>query len=364
MNRLTQDYRTIVLEQIPLVDLRAPIEYEKGSFPHTTNLPLMTDEERHLVGTCYKKSGQEAAIALGHQLVSGEIKETRIQSWVSFFKQNPQGLLFCFRGGMRSQITQSWIEEASGLLIPRLEGGYKAFRQFLISSMEPEHLHFQPMILTGSTGSGKTLLLNEMSYSVDLEGLANHRGSSFGGNPTGQPTQIAFENQLAYALIQQQGKGFSHLLFEDESRNIGRSYLPKDFYEFIKKGSYVLLHVPLEKRVENIFQEYVLLLQKRYEEVFGEEGLQKWNENMENSLHRIQKRLGFEHYEEILNRFRQSTKEQMKTGKKNLHTQWIHLLLLRYYDPMYAFQIQKKMENVVFQGEWDEVHAYLRTYEG
>lgn len=360
MNRLIHDYRTIVLEQRPLVDLRAPIEFDKGSFPNAVNLPLMTDEERHRVGTCYKKSGQEAAIALGHQLVSGSTKETRVQSWVDFFKKNSQGYLFCFRGGMRSQIAQAWIEEASGMMIPRLEGGYKSFRQYLIASMEPEHLHFQPLILTGSTGSGKTLLLNEISFSIDLEGLANHRGSSFGGNPTDQPTQISFENQLAYQLIQQQAKGYSRILFEDESRNIGRSYLPKNFYEFIKKGAYVLLHVPKEKRIVNIFQEYVVLLQHRYKEVHGSDGLKKWNENMENSLTRIQKRLGFEYYEQILHCFRHSMEEQTRTGKEEQHAEWIRLLLEYYYDPMYAYQIQNKMESVVFQGNWDEVRDFFQ----
>jgi tRNA 2-selenouridine synthase len=362
MNTTTNDFTTIVLNRSPLVDLRAPVEFENGSFMNAVNLPLMTNEERHLVGTCYKHQGHDAAVQLGHTLVSGTVKEERIHQWINFLHIHPDALLFCFRGGMRSQIAQQWIYETVGIEVPRLEGGYKAFRQYLLNAMEPEALNFQSLILTGSTGSGKTVLLQTMENAVDLEGLANHRGSSFGGNPSMQPPQIAFENNLAYRLIQQQNRGFTHLLFEDESRNIGRSYLPKTLFETIKGGQYVLLHVDLEDRIQHIHEEYIHQLQYEYQVAYGPVlGMEQWKSSMESSLYRIKKRLGDEVHRMILTSLLDGFYQQVEHDDDSYHRAWIRMLLETYYDPMYQYQIEKKMDRIVFQGSYSEVSAYLKT---
>lgn len=102
----TQDYKQLFLNDTPLIDTRAPIEFAKGAVPNATNMPLMTDEERTKVGTCYKHQGQQTAINLGHKLVSGAVKEERVQAWIKFAQQNPQGFIYCFRGGLRSKISQ------------------------------------------------------------------------------------------------------------------------------------------------------------------------------------------------------------------------------------------------------------------
>lgn len=124
------DFRHIFLNDVPMMDVRAPVEFAKGAFPGVLNLPLMNDEERQKVGTCYKQRGQEAAIALGHSLVSGEIKNGRIAAWAAFAKVHPHGVLYCFRGGLRSQITQQWLQSEVGIAYPRVIGGYKAMRTF------------------------------------------------------------------------------------------------------------------------------------------------------------------------------------------------------------------------------------------
>lgn len=123
------DYRDIFLNDRPMMDTRAPVEFVKGAFPGVVNLPLMTDDERQRVGTCYKQQGQQAAIVLGHELVSGAIKAERVEQWAQFARANPDGYLYCFRGGLRSQIVQQWLHEA-GLDYPRVGGGYKAMRTF------------------------------------------------------------------------------------------------------------------------------------------------------------------------------------------------------------------------------------------
>ncbi|MEN8255915.1 MAG: tRNA 2-selenouridine(34) synthase MnmH, partial [Verrucomicrobiota bacterium] len=195
----TKDFKRIVLDDIPLIDVRAPIEFESGAFPTAVNLPLMNNEERHLVGIRYKEKGNAAAVKLGHELVGGEVKQERIAAWAEQIKHRPDTMLYCFRGGQRSKISQQWIAEETGTVIPRLEGGYKAFRNYLLEQLDPANQNPVPVILGGRTGTGKTILLQQLENAVDLEAIANHRGSSFGRFTTPQPCPIDFENSLAWA---------------------------------------------------------------------------------------------------------------------------------------------------------------------
>ncbi|MBU1815801.1 MAG: tRNA 2-selenouridine(34) synthase MnmH, partial [Gammaproteobacteria bacterium] len=131
------DYAHIFLNDVPMMDVRAPVEFVQGAFPGTVNLPLMNDAERQQVGTCYKQQGQQAAIALGHQLVAGQTKQHRIEAWAAFAQAHAQhGVLYCFRGGLRSQIVQQWLHTEAGIAYPRVIGGYKAMRTFLLQTTE------------------------------------------------------------------------------------------------------------------------------------------------------------------------------------------------------------------------------------
>ena len=132
---LLDNYHDILRQQLPLLDLRAPLEFAKGAFCHTQNMPLMSDTERAAVGTCYKQQGQQAAITLGHKLVSGEVKQARVAAWQHFTKANPTGMLYCARGGLRSQIAQQWLAD-SGVKVPRVKGGFKALRRAAITVIE------------------------------------------------------------------------------------------------------------------------------------------------------------------------------------------------------------------------------------
>jgi len=127
----------LFLNDVPLMDVRAPVEFEKGSFPSGVNFPLMNDEERHQVGICYKERGQDAAIELGNELVQGDLKVACLKEWTSFCDSHPnEGYLFCFRGGLRSNFVQRWIEEETGVRYPLVTGGYKAMRTFLIEELD------------------------------------------------------------------------------------------------------------------------------------------------------------------------------------------------------------------------------------
>jgi tRNA 2-selenouridine synthase len=221
----TDDFASLFTQEVALLDVRAPLEFEQGAFPSSTNLPLMNDQERHQVGLRYKQVNQEAAIELGHELVAGDIKATRVAHWKAFAQTHPEGYLYCFRGGLRSRISQAWLAEA-GIEYPRIVGGYKAMRTFLLESLT-RHIDTSNFVLvSGLTGSGKTEVIQALSSTVDLEKLAHHRGSSFGKHATDQPVQINFDNSLAIALLRVHARGQSHIALEDESRMIGRCALP------------------------------------------------------------------------------------------------------------------------------------------
>lgn len=365
----TEDFKKIVLENIPLIDVRAPVEYEKGAFPYSVNLPLMTDDERHEVGIRYKEEGNKAAVALGHELVNEEVRAPRIESWKSFVDAYPNAMLYCFRGGMRSKIAQQWLYDA-GVEITRLKGGYKAFRQYLINELERANEvlghEVSPIILAGPTGSGKTRVLHHIDQKIDLEGLAHHRGSAFGRHATPQPTQIDFENALAYELIQQLNRPeVKHLVFEDEGRNIGSVHLPQALSEVIKTSPKVLLETPLEKRIEYTLQEYVEWGQSEYITLFGEveAGLIEWQHAMEDSFARIQRRLGGERYQRVLKAFNAAVEAQDDLKNFDAHRAWIELLLTEYYDPMYTYQLSQNQADILFKGEPLAVVEYLKSLD-
>ncbi len=354
------DFEKIVTEEIPMIDVRAPIEFQKGAFKNAVNLPLMNDEERHLVGICYKEKGNEEAVKLGHQLVSGEIKKERINAWISHLEKYPNSKIYCFRGGQRSQITQKWISEVTGKEIVRLEGGYKAFRNYLMAELEPVQQKSTPILLGGCTGSGKTILLKKLQNAIDLEGIANHRGSSFGKQVTEQPSQINFENNLAYALIQHRNNEYEYIILEDEGKNIGKCFLPKPLATYFSSGDVVLLKIPLEERVQITMDEYVYESQRLYIESYTkEQGLTQWADYIRGSLYKIKKRLGGDRCKALIDLFEQAYQEQINSGSYALHQNWVETLLRDYYDPMYQYQIQKITNKIIFEGNVAEVLAYL-----
>lgn len=361
----TNDFHKIILDQIPLIDVRAPIEFNNGSFINATNLPIMNDEERHLVGICYKEQGNAAAVTLGHQLVSGDIKEARINAWASHLDKYPDSMMYCFRGGSRSQISQQWIKDATGKEITRLEGGYKAFRHYIINLLEPTEQTSIPVILGGYTGSGKTILLRKLENAIDLEAIAHHRGSSFGQHIAPQPTQINFENNLAYALVKHQAKGYKHMILEDEGRNVGTNFLPLALATYFSTGNLVVLEAPLEERIQITLDEYVVQSQAEYIKTYSLESvaLQEWFNYITSSMHRVKKRLGGDRFKQVLTAFEEAFTAQLATGSYAPHEAWIKLFLDDYYDPMYRYQLEHTTKKIVFRGNRHEVLVYLKTFK-
>lgn len=361
MRENSADYREIFLKDLPLMDARAPVEFTKGAFPNAVNRPLMNDIERQKVGTCYKQKGQQAAIELGHQLVSGTLKAERIAAWAAFARANPNGYLYCFRGGLRSQITQQWLREEAGIDYPRVLGGYKAMRTFLLETTEAALAECDFVIVGGMTGTGKTEVLAQLDNAIDLEAHANHRGSSFGKHATPQPAQIDFENRLAIDLLKQRARGCESFVIEDESRMIGSCSLPLPLHQGMQDFPLVWLEDSLEGRVERILRDYVIDLSAEFIALHGAEtGLPAFAERLQQSLANIVRRLGGERYQRLAQLMDQALAEQARSGSVELHRAWIEGLLGEYYDPMYAYQRQSKAGRIEFAGEQRAVVEYLR----
>ncbi|MGQ7814888.1 tRNA 2-selenouridine(34) synthase MnmH [Metapseudomonas furukawaii] len=357
----TSNYRDIFLNDRPMMDARAPVEFAKGAFPHTVNLPLMTDIERQRVGTCYKQHGQQAAIELGHQLVSGATKAERIEAWAAFARANPQGYLYCFRGGLRSQIVQQWLKSEAGIDYPRVSGGYKALRTFLVETTQQAVEQCDFVLVGGLTGTGKTDVVAKLANSLDLEGHANHRGSSFGKRATPQPAQIDFENRLAIDILKKRAAGHEQFVLEDEGRIVGSCSLPLELYQGMQRFPMVWLEDSFEDRVERILRDYVVNLCAEFIDAHGdEEGFPRFAERLRQSLGNILKRLGGERHQRMAALMDQALAEQRASGAVDLHRGWIEGLLREYYDPMYAYQRENKASRIEFAGEQEAVLEYLR----
>ncbi|XOV88515.1 MAG: tRNA 2-selenouridine(34) synthase MnmH [Pseudomonadota bacterium] len=345
--------KSLFLQDTPLLDVRAPVEFAHGAFPTAVNLPILNDHERELVGTCYKQEGPAAAVQLGHQLVSGDTRRNRVAAWSAFITSHPGACLYCFRGGQRSGIAEAWLRDA-GILIPRIAGGYKAMRNFLLG--EFEHLPGL-VVIAGKTGTGKTEFLANLETlvsgsTVDLEAAAHHRGSAFGKRLAPQPSQIDFENRVAISLLRRKGP---RLFIEDESRTIGRINLPLPLQAAMKAAPVWLLEDSMAHRVARIYREYLVDQRadyiSRYQD--SKEAGKAHAEDFINAIDAIQKRLGGERHRliraELIEAF---SSENLSLAQ---HAGWIEKLLTLYYDPMYDYQLSRKAERIHATGTAGEL---------
>lgn len=358
----TRDFAALFLNDTPLLDVRAPVEFEKGAFPTATNLPLIDDDERHRIGIRYKRAGQQAAIDLGNELVCGAVREARLAAWQRWWRAHPDGYLYCFRGGLRSRTTQAWLREA-GVDAPLVEGGYKALRRFLLERMEA-HLRALPFtVLAGRTGCGKTRVIERLDNALDLEGLAHHRGSAFGRRPAGQPAQIDFENRLAIDLMKLARRAPATVVVEDESKLIGRCYLPQTLQARLKVAPRVMVEESLESRVQVTLEDYVIGPLAEYRRHFGDDqAFERLAGALLDAMDRIRKRLGGDRHRRLRTELEAALDHQRRGGGAGPHRHWIAELLEGYYDPMYDYMMEKHRDgDILFRGTRDQVLDYLNT---
>ena len=342
-----------------LIDLRAPVEVAKGALPHAAVLPLMTDDERAQIGIRFQQAGQGAAIALGETLVAGEIRAARIRQWLAFAKAHPNAVLYCWRGGVRSAIVQQWLADA-GCVLPRIAGGYRALRHIAIATLTETATHPRKvLVLGGSTGSGKTVLLRTFASSIDLEALAQHRGSAFGGRAATQPSQTTFENALACAIQTQWHASHGATLYEDEGHLIGRSVVPTALLQRLKTSPLVIVEVPLQHRALHIRSEYVdqpLALLVAAGDPAPHRALA---EQLATALAKVQRRLGGLRHDLIRADLDAAFALHERSSDGSGHSRWIEALLTHYYDPMYAYQLGKHEGRIVMRGNTEAVRTYL-----
>lgn len=358
------DLAALLISGTPLIDVRAPVEYARGAFPAAINLPLMNDEERHSVGVRYKESGQDSAIALGAELVDGEPRQLRTRAWHDYAQLHPGGALYCFRGGLRSRIAQAWLAE-SGIDWPLVKGGYKALRQCCLDALYTLPSRLPLIVLGGRTGTGKTDFLLKLDRFVDLEGRAQHRGSSFGATVAPQPTPINFENAIAIDLMRLHVVDAQRAVWlEDEAKLIGRICLPDNLREAMLRAPSVVLETSIDERARNCTQDYVIDLLARYQGLHGvDDGFERFAAHHRDSLLRIRKRFGGERYAAALQLLEHALAVHRAHRDVSAYAPFIEMLLTEYYDPMYDYQLANKKRRVLARGDQAELMAFARDYQ-
>jgi tRNA 2-selenouridine synthase len=315
-------------EITPIVDVRSPSEFNSGHIPGAFNIPLFDDKERAAVGTKFKKEGRLPAILEGLKY-SGPAMSSKLEKALKI-AQKGRIMVHCWRGGMRSE-AMAWLFSLGGIETEVLEGGYKSYRHHILESLSVKR---KMIVLGGMTGSSKTHILRYLKTSgqqvVDLEGLANHKGSAFGA--LGQPAQPSTEHfaNILFNDLKQITEDLP-VWIEDESRNIGSIFIPDGFYLNMQDSPSVILRMDLGIRLPRLLKEY---------STFSPESLKA-------SILRISRRLGGESTSSAIN--------AVETGDLAKAIE----IVLYYYDKAYQFGLKKKISKSIIyvNTDTDDIEA-------
>lgn len=297
---------------LPVIDVRSPDEFKKGKIPGAKSIPLFSDEERAKVGTAYTRQSKEIAMNIGLKFVRPKLQNFIDES--TRVAPDKKVIVHCWRGGLRSASFAKHLLDNGFVEVLVIEGGYKAFRNHVLNFFtQPFKLH----ILGGYTGSGKTKILSQIKKNnfqvIDLEGIAHHRGSAFGGISMGaQPTVEQFENNL---FEEMRHLNFDQAIWmEDESHHIGSVYIPITLFKQMEDSWVYFLNIPREDRARYLVDEYG--------------NLDK--EELASSIERIKKRLGFD-----------QAKNALESLEKNDFFQ-VAMITLKYYDKFYLRGLSRR----------------------
>lgn len=309
-------------ENIVYIDLRSPVEFNESRIPGAINIPIFTDEERVIIGTLYRKHGEKSARWKAMEIVSPKIP--MILSKIK--KQIHLGLtpvLYCWRGGMRSK-SVTYFAKLAGLEVKRLDGGYRAYRAFILDESE-RILPKKAVVLHGMTGVGKTVILNQLADMgvpvVDLERAANHKGSKFGAFGMGEAhSQKMFDSLLHEQILRLNQSHY--FVVEAESKRVGKSSVPEYLRETVNNNAaHILVKQSVDARVDRIYDEYVLPL-------MNAEG---YHSQVEKVVLQICKRISDK---DILATIHDALVEKdYKTIVK--------MMMVHYYDPRYDYKTAK-----------------------
>lgn len=336
-----------------LLDVRAPVEVAGGALPGAVALPLLDDEERHLVGLRYAEGGRAAATALGHRLFEPH-RLGRVRAWRAAVDGDARPTaVACWRGGERSRLVVEFIDRPN---VRQVIGGYRALRAHLMGALAPAVERKNLVVLSGLTGAGKTRLLRLLRdgsggdlQAVDLEGLARHRGSAFGHVAEPQPSQQTFENALAAELVLGAAR---RLVVEDESRYVGKRTVPDPLYEAMQVAPLVVLETGLGARATAIYREYVV-------GATAAAGCEAVAEDLQASIRHLKRRLGGALTEKLTLRVAELATTDAEWADEGAHVDWIATLLREHYDPLYRRSLDRLARPVVFAGDEEAVVAWL-----
>jgi len=300
--------------RFPVVDVRAPLEFQQGHIPGAANIPLFDDDERKVVGTAYKQENKEAAMYAGLEFAGKKLVRLAKEGERAAGK-NRTLLVHCWRGGMRSK-SMVWLFETMGITCYLLEGGYKTYRSYVREVLAtPLNL----LVIGGRTGSGKTAILHHLrklgEQAIDLEGLAHHKGSAFGAlGELDQPSTEQFENELCKEISPLDTEKVTWI--EDESRNVGKCVIPIELYSRMRETEIVFLDISRELRARHLVGDYA-----KYEQ-----------DALRTCVLKIEKRLGGDRTREALEAI--DREDFYQTAMITLH----------YYDKAYMHSLEKNHE--------------------
>ena len=320
------------LENTIFIDTRSPAEYEDDHIIGAISMPILDDQERHEVGLMYKQISQELAIEKGLEFYSKKIPN--IVKTIQPHKDKTI-VVYCARGGMRSGIIASLLESI-GMKVYQMEGGYKLFRNYLLEQLNNFKIKPKVYVVHGLTCTGKTDLLKKFSSFLDLEGLAQHRGSLYGAIGLKPNSQKKFENLLLARLRELNDQPY--ILVEGESRRIGNCIMPECLWKAMEAGKNIMITRSLDKRCSAMVKEY-FLNPKIAEEI----------KEISKGLRRV---ISKENKEKMIQLI--EDKEYEKAAE---------ILLVKYYDPLYEHTLNK-MEFVftVNSDNLEEAAKVLKDY--
>ncbi|WP_343674051.1 tRNA 2-selenouridine(34) synthase MnmH [Paraburkholderia heleia] len=324
------NHQRVTIEQIgefdEIVDVRTPLEFAEDHIPGAINAPVLSNEERVIVGTMYKESPFEAT-RVGAALAAHNIAR-HLETTFADRPRNWRPLIYCWRGGKRSG-SMTAMFNMIGWRARQLEGGYKAYRHTVIESLRTLPGEFLYIVLAGPTGSGKTRLLKALGVAgaqiLDLEGLAAHRGSLLGALPTrSQPSQKSFDTALVQTL--RTFDAAQPVFVEAESRRIGAITLPVALVEALHGAACVVVAVERDERVALLLEEYGHLLDDhahlreqlmKLTPLHGRERIERWCRMLDEDCRaELSEVLIAEHYDPA---YMRSTRRHYPKLAKSLH---------------------------------------------
>jgi tRNA 2-selenouridine synthase len=329
------------LENPIFIDVRAPVEYGEDHIPEAINIPLFDDAERADIGTIYRNRGKYDAVVKGSAYAGAKIDG--IVNEIRGLLEKGNVIIHCFRGGMRSEALVSLLASLD-LPVYKLAGGYKSYRKFIAESFNQLIISPSIFVLHGLTGTGKTQILHNIKNSIDLEGMAGHRSSVFGGIGLVQKTQKMFESRLIHRIDELKGENYA--VIEGESRKIGDLHLPPSVFAAMTGSPGILITAPIERRVQILLDEYMISA--------GADEIPSIVDSLEG-------RIGGKNVTTLKDLFRNDKLDE-----------FAQFLLEKYYDPLYhhtlknikCFTVIENLDSVAAAGEVEKAVVHHLKMKG